>query len=118
MAKILSEEKALELTEMLLQNDKEIKETLEGKITQNDVGLTKSALKPSVDGEIGDIVFCSNPAPNDYVGWVFTTFGWLGFGKIENVEIEEDDIPENAMILEDGTAFTLADGTIFLYANN
>lgn len=115
MVKVLSEEKAIELTELLLENDKLIKNDLEQKIKNNSAVLEKSAIKPIHKGNIGDIVFCSSPIPGEYIGWVYTEYGWLGFGQIESIP-SGDDIPENAFILSDGTPFTLVDGTIFLCA--
>lgn len=115
MTKILSEDKALELTEMLLQNDKAIKNELEQKINEDSNNFKTSDEKPTVNGTIGDIVFCSSPIPGEYIGWVYTEYGWLGFGQIESIP-SGDDIPENAFILSDGTPFTLVDGTIFLCA--
>ena len=72
--------------------------------------------KPTTDGAVGDIVWNQNPAQGAYVGWIYTPTGWLGFGKIETNENE--NIPENAYILSDGSVFTLADGTAFLYADS
>lgn len=117
MTKILSEDKALELTEMLLQNDKAIKNELEQKINEDSNNFKTSDEKPTVNGTIGDIVFCSSPTPDGYIGWVYTYYGWLGFGRVESVS-SEDETPDNALLLSDGTAFILADGTIFLYADS
>lgn len=116
MTKILSEDKALELTEMLLQNDKAIKNELEQKINEDSNNFKTSDTKPTEIGKLGDIVFCSSPIPGGYIGWVYTEYGWLGFGQIENAP-EDDTIPENAFLLSDGTPFTLSDGTIFLYTD-
>lgn len=116
MVKVLSEEKAIELTELLLEHDKLIKDELEQKIKDNSAVLEKSDTKPTYKGTVGDIIFCSSPIPGGYIGWVYTEYGWLGFGQIENAP-EDDTIPENAFLLSDGTPFTLSDGTIFLYTD-
>ena len=117
MTKILSEDKALELTELLIQNDKDIKTELEKKINEDSNNFKTSDDKPTINGTIGDIVFCSSPVPDGYIGWVYTYYGWLGFGRVESIS-NEDNVPENAFTLSDGTAFILSDGTIFLYADN
>lgn len=116
MVKVLSEEKAIELTELLLEHDKLIKDELEQKIKNNSAVLEKSDTKPTYKGAVGDIIFCSAPIPSGYIGWVYTEYGWLGFGQIESVS-SGDDIPKNAFLLSDGTPFTLVDGTIFLCEN-
>ena len=58
----------------------------------------------TVDAKMGDIVFNSLPEPNGFVGWVFTAFGWLGFGVIEGTRIV-------AYMLNDNTTFMVDDGT-------
>ena len=67
--------------------------------------LVYSDTRPTtVDAQMGDIVFNSLPEPNGYVGWVFTAFGWLGFGVIEGTKVVE-------YILNDMTTFMVDDGT-------
>lgn len=58
--------------------------------------------KPDFYGTIGDIIFNKNPQPGHYVGWVYTNFGWLGFGLIETISSETVK------------PFTLSDGSQFL----
>lgn len=37
---------------------------------------------PSSTGQLGDIVYHARPTPGGYVGWIYTTSGWKGFGTI------------------------------------
>lgn len=76
--------------------------------------VIKSDTKPENDGNVGDIVYNNNPTPGGYIGWVYTPAGWFGFGMIESV----DQIPENAMVMADGSVFRLSDGSVFLYADS
>ena len=40
------------------------------------------------DWDVGDIVYNTNPQPNQYIGWVCTSGGrpgtWKGFGMIQS----------------------------------
>ena len=66
----------------------------------------------TTNAKMGDIVFNSLPEPNGYVGWVYTAFGWLGFGQIEGTQVV-------GYLLNDNTVFMVNDGngggTPFLY---
>ena len=68
----------------------------------------------TTNANMGDIVFNSLPEPNGFVGWVYTAFGWLGFGQIESATIK-------GFTLADNTIFMVNDGqgggTPFLYAD-
>ena len=91
--------------------------SLSDKITSIEEQLpVHSSSKPITNGTVGDIVYNQTPTQDSYIGWVYTPSGWLGFGKIE--ASENENIPENAMVLSDGSAFTLSDGTVFLYADS
>jgi len=70
---------------------------------------------PTDPGNVGDIVFNSAPEPGGWIGWVYTPTGWYGFGAISATDA---DVPENAFLTADGQAFTLSDGSIFLYADS
>jgi hypothetical protein len=74
-----------------------------------------SSEKPTKNATTGEIVFNSSPQPNGFVGWVYTAFGWLGFGTIENTQ----SVVVNAFTLSDMTHFLVKDengsGTPFLY---
>lgn len=67
----------------------------------------KADEKPNREGTVGEIVLNNQPLPGNYIGWVYTLYGWFGFG-----EIEANDYA--AFILSDGSKFTLADGKAFL----
>lgn len=71
--------------------------------------LQYSATKPTISSTIGSMVFNKNPKPNGYVGWVYTTFGWLGFGMIENTDNSEIVIPENTFTFSDGSQYLVKD---------
>lgn len=58
----------------------------------------------TTNAKMGDIVFNSLPEPTGFVGWVYTAFGWLGFGTIESTRIVQ-------FILRDDTPFMVDDGT-------
>lgn len=66
-----------------------------------------SNARPTANATKGEIVFNSSPEPNGFVGWVYTAFGWLGFGTIEGASSPQE-VPN---------AFTLSDGTQFLVRN-
>ena len=86
-----------------------------GGSTQN---FKYSDKKPTTNATNGEIVFNSSPQPNGFVGWVYTAFGWFGFGKIEGGS--EEPIVQNAFTLNDGTQFLVkgedGSGVPFLYA--
>lgn len=69
--------------------------------------------KPTEDSTIGKIVFNSSPKHDEYVGWVYTALGWLGFGKVES---DPAAVPEDAIVFSDGEPFLLSDGSYFLCA--
>lgn len=77
--------------------------------------LNYSDTKPTTIGKLGDIVFNNNPKPNGYVGWIYSTLGWLTFGNIEGITSKE-------FTLSDGSYFMINDGqggsTPFLYNGN
>ena len=83
--------------------------------TQN---FNRSDTKPTGNGNIGDIVFHSNPQPNGFIGWVYTSSGWAEFGMVGN---NNQDTPSNAFVLSDGTQFLVVgddgNGVPFLYGN-
>lgn len=63
--------------------------------------------RPTEAGTIGEMVFNNLPAPGGFVGWVYTQFGWLGFGKIEGGS--EEPITPNTFTLSDGSQFLVLD---------
>ena len=66
--------------------------------------------RPTEAGTIGELVFNNLPAPGAFVGWVYTQFGWLGFGKIEGGSEEPDEpIAPNTFTLSDGSQFLVLD---------
>lgn len=77
--------------------------------------LKYSDTRPTTaDAKMGDIVFNSLPEPNVFVGWVYTAFGWLGFGQIESATIKGFTLADNAIFMvNDGQG----GGTPFLYAD-
>lgn len=48
----------------------------------------RSDKRPTKKSKLGDVVFNSSPEPNGYAGWIYTVFGWLGFGAIQGVSSE------------------------------
>ena len=77
--------------------------------------LKYSDTRPTtVDAKMGDIVFNSLPEPSGFVGWVYTAFGWLGFGVIEGTKAVEFILNDNTtFMVDDGTG--TGNGTPFLY---
>lgn len=68
----------------------------------------------TADAKMGDIVFNSLPEPNGYVGWVYTAFGWLGFGQIESAIVKGFTLVNNTIFMvNDGQG----GGEPFLYAD-
>lgn len=45
------------------------------------IGRSQSSIPTEAD-VIGSIVWNSEPASTEYVGWVYTNAGWKGFGVI------------------------------------
>ena len=68
----------------------------------------------TTNAQMGDIVFNSLPEPAGFVGWVYTAFGWLGFGTIESTRTVQFILNDNApFMVNDGTG--TGNGTPFLY---
>lgn len=66
--------------------------------------------RPTEAGTIGEMVFNSSPTQGGFVGWVYTSLGWLGFGKIEGGTEEPDEpIAPNAFTFSDGSQFLVRD---------
>ena len=80
--------------------------------------LKYSDTRPTTaDAKMGDIVFNSIPEPSGFVGWVFTAFGWLGFGVIEATKAVEFILNDNTtFMVDDGTG--TGNGTPFLYRDS
>lgn len=80
-----------------------------GVLSAEKSSLSQSNQKPTAGGTLGEVVFNASPAPNGFVGWVYTAYGWLGFGAIEDASGGEI-IEENSFILQDGSQFLVNDG--------
>lgn len=66
----------------------------------------RSDKRPTNKAKTGDVVFNSSPEPNGYAGWIYTVFGWLGFGLIQGVSSEPLTLNggEQFMVLDENGA--------------
>lgn len=91
--------------------DEQVENAVDKYFKKNPVAVfDKSETIPTKEGSVGEIVFNSNPKQGDYVGWVYTTLGWLGFGKIEE---KQSDVDYVAFELADGNVLYTVDGEVF-----
>lgn len=58
-----------------------------------------SLYKPTLPGQLGDMVYRKNPVPGMNIGWVYTEQGWLDFGKVPNDNSELIDPSNNNEII-------------------
>ena len=69
--------------------------------------FSRSDVRPTNLAKIGDVTFNSSPKPEGNAGWIYTPYGWLAFGTIENIVA----VPFK---LSDGTQFLVSDGSNFV----
>lgn len=66
-------------------------------------GVKKSKYKPTASSKLGDMVYRENPVPGMNIGWIYTTEGWVAFGKIPNDNSELTDPSDNDRVIYNWT---------------
>lgn len=64
--------------------------------------LRCSDKRPTKKSKLGDVVFNSSPQPTGYAGWIYTVYGWLGFGDIQNVSSEPVTLSDGTQLMVKG----------------